>query len=295
MLWAKVKLALIVLVVAVAGAGLWACAAAGGPASGPSPRRASLQERAVEGLGIPRQAQRPVGVWQRQAGSYRLRLRVDHDHVCATLVDMAREKPLWATLEADYGVTTDSVLYGVITSVEASSTTGRTPKGNDWMDQPFSVHFRVDDHGLTVKNLKFMGGQGGDLADVIQGRYTKADAGLSAEKDKRLPLLPAGATGGPPDEAEVLRALPRLPASVPYLYEVFRDDVRIVSERLRTRVDPPRFFPLIGRARLHCDHWKCKVAYTQIEQSSYPIPFQRKVPRVEVVYIDKEYLELAPE
>jgi len=93
----------------------------------------------------------------------------------------------------------------------------------------------------------------------------------------------------PPTE-EVLRALPRSPRQVPVVFEVFRDDMSVVAERLVRQVNPPRFFPLVGEAELHHDHWKCTVYYTETMESSYPHPVRTKRPRVEVVYIDKDYL-----
>ena len=79
----------------------------------------------------------------------------------------------------------------------------------------------------------------------------------------------------------------------PYFCEEFRDDVEVVSERIVDRVDPVRFFPLIGPAQLHHCHWKCTIYYTETIESGYPFPFQTKRPRIEVVYIDKDHLHLS--
>jgi RNA polymerase sigma factor (sigma-70 family) len=89
---------------------------------------------------------------------------------------------------------------------------------------------------------------------------------------------------------EVLRALPQVPRRVPGIVEVFRDDITVVAERLTRQVDPPRFFPLVGQAELHHNHWKCTVYYNETVEYSYPYPARTKQPRVEVVYIDKDYL-----
>jgi hypothetical protein len=81
---------------------------------------------------------------------------------------------------------------------------------------------------------------------------------------------------------------------VPYVYEEFREDQQIVVERLVDRIDPPRFYPLVGWAQLHHCHYKCTVFYTQTLQSGYPFPYYVKKSKVEVVYIDKDHLHLAP-
>ena len=119
------------------------------------------------------------------------------------------------------------------------------------------------------------------------------------QNDHRTPILPGIRDGfppplceDPPDEAAVLRALPHVTRGVPYFYEEFRDDIQIVSERLVDKIDPVRFFPLIGPAQLHHCHWKCTVYYTETVESGYPFPVQCKKPRIQVVYIDKDHLHL---
>ena len=98
----------------------------------------------------------------------------------------------------------------------------------------------------------------------------------------------------PPDIAMVLRAMRHVCRGIPYVYEEFRDDIQMVPERLVDRIDPPRFFPLIGTAQLHHCHWKCTVYYTETIESGYPFPFRCVRPRVEVIYIDKDHLHLYP-
>jgi hypothetical protein len=96
----------------------------------------------------------------------------------------------------------------------------------------------------------------------------------------------------PPDDSMVLRAMPHVKRGFPYVCEEFRDDVQIVNERMVDRIDPPRFYPLIGPAQLHHCHWKSTIYYTETIESGYPFPFRCRKPRVEVVYIDKDHLHL---
>ncbi|CEF49302.1 unnamed protein product [uncultured bacterium] len=114
----------------------------------------------------------------------------------------------------------------------------------------------------------------------------------------RTPILPPLREGspreceGPPDEAEVLRALPRVSKGIEGVYKESRGDIRIVTEKLVDRIDPPRFFPLVGPAQLHHCHWKCTISCTDTIESAYPFPVCSRSPRVEVVYIDKDHLHL---
>jgi hypothetical protein len=119
------------------------------------------------------------------------------------------------------------------------------------------------------------------------------------KNDQRTPIMPPIRDGfppptceDPPDESMVLRAMPHVTRGIPYIYEEFRDDVQIVTQRIVDRIDPCRFYPLVGPAQLHHCHWKCTIYYTETVESGYPFPFRCKRPRTEVVYIDKDHLHL---
>jgi hypothetical protein len=119
------------------------------------------------------------------------------------------------------------------------------------------------------------------------------------KNDSRAPIMPPIRDGypppiceDPPSDQEVLRALPRVARGVPYVYEEFRDNIVIVKNRLVDKIDPPRFFPLVGPAQLHHCHWECVAYYTETIQSDYPFPTYTRKQRVQVVYIDKDHLHL---
>lgn len=122
---------------------------------------------------------------------------------------------------------------------------------------------------------------------------------LSNKNDGRAPIMPPLREGypppiceDPPSDREVLRAMPRVPRGVPYIYETFRDDIIIVKNRLVDKIDPPRFFPLVGPAQLHHCHWECVIYYNELVQSDYPFPVYVKKAKVQVLYIDKDHLHL---
>jgi hypothetical protein len=119
------------------------------------------------------------------------------------------------------------------------------------------------------------------------------------KNDWRTPILPPIRDGfppplceDPPNDREVLRVMPRVVRGVPYVCEEFRDDVSIIKNRLVDKIDPPRFYPLIGMAQLHHCHWECVVYYTETVQSAIPFPTYVKKRRIQVVYIDKDHLHL---
>jgi hypothetical protein len=119
------------------------------------------------------------------------------------------------------------------------------------------------------------------------------------KNDGRVPIMPPVRDGvpppiceDPPSDGEVLRALGRVPRGVPFGFETFRDDIVIVKNRLIDKIDPPRFFPLVGPAQLHHCHWECVVYWTEIVESDYPFPCKIRKQRSQVIYIDKDHLHL---
>ena len=119
------------------------------------------------------------------------------------------------------------------------------------------------------------------------------------KNDFRTPILPPVRDGfpapvceDPPSDREILRALPKAIRGMPFVYEEFRDDMTIVKNRIVDKIDPPRFFPLIGMAQLHHCHWECAVYYKETIQSAQPFPTYLQKHRIQVVYIDKDHLHL---
>ena len=106
---------------------------------------------------------------------------------------------------------------------------------------------------------------------------------IATTNDYRTPIMPPIPPGfppplceDPPDEAMVLRAMPHVARGVPYVYEEFRDDIQVVSERIVDRIDPAAVLPAGRAAQMHHCHWKCTIYYTETFESGYPFPFRCK-------------------
>ena len=120
------------------------------------------------------------------------------------------------------------------------------------------------------------------------------------DKDYKTPVMPPIRAGfppprceDPPSDLEVMRVFnERMVRGVPYFYEEFQDDLVIVKNLVADKIDPPRFFPLVGMAQLHHCKWECGVYFNDLKQSSYPYPLYVRKPKVEVIYIDKDHLHL---
>jgi hypothetical protein len=132
------------------------------------------------------------------------------------------------------------------------------------------------------------------VQEKMDEKYGNINDGRAAILPPILPGYPVPMCEDPPDIAAVLRAMPRVTRGIPYFYEEHRDDIEMIPERIVDKIDPPRFFPLVGMAQLHHCHYKCTVYYTETIESSYPFPMYVKKPRIKVVLIDKDHLHLYP-
>ena len=132
---------------------------------------------------------------------------------------------------------------------------------------------------------------------ILPSQSQRLEEDIKREKRDRVPILDpipgefAPPTClDPPSEEEVWDKVPRFINGSPPFYEVQRNNVRFLIEKIGDKVDPAKIYPLIGGAQLvHC-HYKCTVYYDELYWSDYPIPFHHMDHRVEVVYLDKDHL-----
>jgi hypothetical protein len=131
--------------------------------------------------------------------------------------------------------------------------------------------------------------------------YERMQEKFTHPEDFKTPVMPPIREGfppplceDPPDDATVLRAWAPVVRGVPYIYEEFRDHIDIITQRLVDKIDPPRFFPLVGLAQLHHCHYKCTIYYDETKQATWPFPYQATRPQVQVIYIDRDHLHLYP-
>ncbi len=129
------------------------------------------------------------------------------------------------------------------------------------------------------------------VAERMTEKYTPASYDRAVIMPPIRDGYPLPLCEDPPGDNEVLRMLKHT-RGVPYVYEQFFDDVFIARNRLVDKIDPPRFFPLVGLAQLHHCHWEVIVKYTETQQSDWPFPTYVKRNRTEVFYIDKDHLHL---
>jgi hypothetical protein len=106
-----------------------------------------------------------------------------------------------------------------------------------------------------------------------------------------LALLLTGCTHGggfsdAPSDAEVLRAIPQRDQGIPFVYEVFRDDIIIVKNRL-VKQELPVALPAGLWLTAEVGHWECVVYYTETVEMSFPFQIRAAKKQVQVVFMEK--------
>lgn len=94
---------------------------------------------------------KPLGQWERKVGKNHLTLILDEHrlHIIST-----GEKP--GALHADYAMTRDGVIYGVVTSIEYDEDE-ETDVIENLFDAPFSFRFRIDEGAMIIHDSKLHG------------------------------------------------------------------------------------------------------------------------------------------
>ena len=132
---------------------------------------------------------------------------------------------------------------------------------------------------------------------IFASQQQRLEEDMEAEVRDRVPILdPTPGEFAPPScldqpsEREVWHKVPKFKHGSPVFYETQRNNARILIEKIGEKTDPCKIYPLAGSCQLiHC-HFKCTVYFEEIYTADYPIPYMHRKPRVEVVYIDKDYL-----
>ncbi len=89
----------------------------------------------------------------------------------------------------------------------------------------------------------------------------------------------------PPTKEEVLKAVPESK-----LENVDPKSIKVKIEKVAEETGEPRFYPMVGPARLYKVRFKCTVTMDETIHSEWPVPFTHSDRRQEVVYIDHNHL-----
>jgi hypothetical protein len=103
---------------------------------------------------------KPLGKWERKIGKSHVTLIVEESRLHVTVVG---EEP--CTLHADYGMTKDGIVYGIITSYESEE----EDTDRSVFDAPFTCRYRIDEGALIIRDLKCREVTGKD--ELWNGRF----------------------------------------------------------------------------------------------------------------------------
>lgn len=146
-------------------------------------------------------------------------------------------------------------------------------------------------HGVAAADLNRDG-----LLDQIIGNHEQTDQPRKIQVWGPETAGERAVAGDPPSDDEVLQVLKEArPASsgVPMLIEKQRSNIRIIKEKIADFVDPPRFYPNVGRAKLHHAHYKCTIHFDEKTKVGYPVPHTlKKEDAIDVVYIDHTHFHI---
>lgn len=103
----------------------------------------------------------PPQEWTREFKPYKLTLKFEGNRLWATFQGQLDDgKEFECQFAADYHLTKDSLLYGIITSGETAITAKKLDElmeadalAKRFFDQPFSFRYRLDEDVLTIKDF----------------------------------------------------------------------------------------------------------------------------------------------
>jgi hypothetical protein len=114
---------------------------------------------------------KPLGKWERKIGKTHVTLSIEDNRLH---INCTGDKPV--TLHADYAMTRDGLIYGVVTSIECDEDE-ETDISRTLFDAPFSFRFRIDEAALIIHDMKAHDADNKD--DMWNGRYKAAQPAMT--------------------------------------------------------------------------------------------------------------------
>jgi hypothetical protein len=113
---------------------------------------------------------KPLGKWERKIDKHRVTLIIEdnrlHIHVAGGDVS--------GSAHADYTMTRDGVLFGIITSLECDDEDKEAEGIKDLLNAPFSFRFRIDEGALLISDVKTINSGGSKDDEQLNGRFKAA-------------------------------------------------------------------------------------------------------------------------
>lgn len=125
-----------------------------------------------------------VRAWQRDCGPFTLVVKATADRLTLRIDNEGDGMAVTQALHADYAMTKDGLVLGVVTDLECKIT---GPEGSEVpkeiagirkaiVGQPFAFRIRKEDDGILVQDFRCaLGSEGKEVCAMVEGRYAPAD------------------------------------------------------------------------------------------------------------------------
>jgi RNA polymerase sigma factor (sigma-70 family) len=130
---------------------------------------------------------RPSGTWEKQVeGSHHVTLRFEGDRMFVKFTSLSKDDPIVFQGDADFSITKEAILFGVVTGVEFDGDNDSNPAEVEQavIDVAFSLRYRIDDNVMTIKHIKVgvkEEGGVGEIESMLMGRYKRKKEGVAQE------------------------------------------------------------------------------------------------------------------
>lgn len=93
---------------------------------------------------------KPLGKWERKIGKSHITLTVEENrlHIRFSSGDVS------GSAHADYSMTRDGVLFGIVTSLECDDEEKEAEGTKEFYNAPFSFRFRIDEGALVISDAR---------------------------------------------------------------------------------------------------------------------------------------------
>jgi hypothetical protein len=128
---------------------------------------------------------KPLGKWERKIGKNHATLTIEENRLH---LDIQGAKP--CAVHADYSMTRDGIIYGIVTSVECSDEEAED-NARLILDAPFSCRYRIDEGALIVRDLKCQ--EMGSKEEMWNGRFNAVNSS-ETHRARRSYFVPSQGT-----------------------------------------------------------------------------------------------------
>lgn len=118
---------------------------------------------------------KPLGKWERKIGKSHITLMVEENrlHIRFASGDVS------GSAHADYSITRDGVVFGIVTSLECDDEDQEAEGIKEFYNAPFSFRFRIDEGALVISDVKTLSAESKEN-EQLNGRFKPVSSAARA-------------------------------------------------------------------------------------------------------------------